>query len=274
MSISTTVDPRLLDTQRAFDSVAADYDGPIGNNALIQQMRARLWRTVTSRLPNGARLLDLGCGTGIDAVYFASRGYQVVATDWSPQMVARTHSRAEEAGLSSQISARVIGIHELEQLRGQTFDAIYSDLGPLNCLPDLALVAHDCAALLKPNGLIVASVIGRVCPWEFIYYLARGDTARARVRDMRSIVPVNLNGRVVWTHYYSPHEFYRSFAGEFELKHYRALGLFMPPPYLIRLYERSKHLFGPLAWLDDHVGAMPVLREAGDHFLMVMTKRS
>ena len=30
----------LLDTKRAFDSVAADYDGPIGNNALIQAMLA------------------------------------------------------------------------------------------------------------------------------------------------------------------------------------------------------------------------------------------
>ena len=31
---------QLLDTKRAFDSVAADYDGPTGNNALIQAMRS------------------------------------------------------------------------------------------------------------------------------------------------------------------------------------------------------------------------------------------
>ena len=35
---------RLRDTQDAFDSVAGDYDGPRGNNALIQRMRARMWR--------------------------------------------------------------------------------------------------------------------------------------------------------------------------------------------------------------------------------------
>jgi hypothetical protein len=37
----TQVDPgtHLRDTQDAFDSVAADYDGPRGNNSLIQDMR-------------------------------------------------------------------------------------------------------------------------------------------------------------------------------------------------------------------------------------------
>ncbi len=50
MSAHPTPEPidaaRLLDTQRAFDSVAADYDGPRGNNALIQRMRQTLWDTV------------------------------------------------------------------------------------------------------------------------------------------------------------------------------------------------------------------------------------
>ena len=35
----------LLETQAAFDSVAADYDGPRGNNTLIQRMRATMWRS-------------------------------------------------------------------------------------------------------------------------------------------------------------------------------------------------------------------------------------
>lgn len=266
-------DSRLLDTQRAFDSVAADYDGPIGNNALIQRMRRSMWRTVTSRLPKGARLLDLGCGTGIDAVFFASLGYQVMATDWSPQMVERTRARANLAELNDRVSAKVIGLHELERLEGQTFDGIYSDLGPLNCVPDLGDVARNCYGLLKPKGIFVASVIGSVCPWEFAYYVAHGDWERARLRSSRDDVPVNLNRHTVWTRYHSPREFYKSFASEFGLYHYRGLGLFMPPPYLIRIYDRHRRLFAPLAWADDHLGALPVMREAGDHFLMVLTKR-
>ena len=68
-----TADP-LADTQAAFDSVAADYDGPTGNNALIQQLRAQTMAAVTQQVPPGSRLVDLGCGTGIDAETLARRG--------------------------------------------------------------------------------------------------------------------------------------------------------------------------------------------------------
>lgn len=45
------------------------------------------------QLPNDARVLDLGCGTGISARLFASRGYHVVAIDPSEAMLekARAH---------------------------------------------------------------------------------------------------------------------------------------------------------------------------------------
>ncbi|RBK96907.1 SAM-dependent methyltransferase, partial [Xanthomonas oryzae pv. oryzae] len=62
----TVAPEQLLETQRAFDSVAPDYDGPRGNNALIQRMRTTLWDTVAAALPVGSRLIDLGCGTGLD----------------------------------------------------------------------------------------------------------------------------------------------------------------------------------------------------------------
>jgi hypothetical protein len=84
---------RLLDTQHAFDSVAEDDDGPRGNNELIQRMRNTMWDAGRSEFFIGSRLLDLGCGTGIDAVEFACAGSRVVPTDWSPQSSARTRWR-------------------------------------------------------------------------------------------------------------------------------------------------------------------------------------
>ncbi|HJU25734.1 MAG TPA: methyltransferase domain-containing protein, partial [Rhodanobacteraceae bacterium] len=112
------VESQLLDTRRAFDSVAADYDGPRGNNVLIRRMRRALWNAVRDDLPAGSRLLDLGCGTGIDAVAFARRGYRVTATDWSPRMVERTRARAEHAAIPSRIDVRHVGIQELDRVEG------------------------------------------------------------------------------------------------------------------------------------------------------------
>jgi SAM-dependent methyltransferase len=269
---SSTVDRQLFDTRRAFDSVAAEYDGPLGNNKLVQRMRFAMWRTLIATFPPGARLLDLGCGTGIDAVHLAARGYEVVAVDWAPQMVERTRRRVVAAGLSHRVTTAVIGIHELWRLHGELFDGIYSNLGPLNCVPDLRPVAQGCAMLLRPGGHLIASVIGRLCPWELVYYLGRGDLRRASVRYARAAVPVSLNHQTVWTRYYMPREFYRAFADNFKLISYRALGLFLPPPYLIRVVERWRWLGMMLGWLDDHLGAWPLLRDAGDHFLIVLAR--
>ena len=61
----------MRDTQDAFDSVAADYDGPRGNNALIQDMRDEMWRWLGKTFVPGSWLIDLGCGTGLDAVHLA-----------------------------------------------------------------------------------------------------------------------------------------------------------------------------------------------------------
>ena len=263
---------QLLDTQRAFDSVAADYDCPRGNNALIQRMRATLWNTVLSEIPAGARLLDLGCGTGIDAVEFAMRGYRVVGSDWSPRMVERTHARAAAAGVGAQVTAVHVGVHELDRLEGG-FDGIYSNFGPLNCAPDLRQVASQCARLLRRGGKLVFSVIGRLCPWEVGYDRGKGRLKRAAVRAARGATAVGMNRHTIWTHYYLPREFYRAFAPELRLSGYRALSLFMPPPYLVGLYQRHPRACERLGRLDDRLGTLPLLRDMGDHFLIVMQRR-
>lgn len=265
-------DAQLLETQHAFDSVAADYDGPRGNNELIQRMRVTLWDTVHSQLPAGARLLDLGCGTGIDALEFARRGFRVVATDWSPQMVERARSRAEAAGLQSRITARHLGVQQLDRLDGE-FDGIYSNFGPLNCAPDLAAVANECARLLRPGGRLVFSVMGRICPWELGHYAVRGRFKRAGVRAARGATAVGMNRHTIWTYYYLPREFYRAFAADFSLQSYRALSLFMPPPYLVDYYRRRRDWCERLGRLDDRWGQLPLLRDMGDHFLIVMRRR-
>ena len=66
--VGVLISERLRETRQAFDSVAADYDGPRGNNDLIQQMRAEMWRWLDASFLPGGRLVDLGCGTGLDAV--------------------------------------------------------------------------------------------------------------------------------------------------------------------------------------------------------------
>jgi hypothetical protein len=84
---------------------------------------------------------------------------------------------------------------------------------------------------------------------------------------------VGMNHHTIWTYYYLPREFYRAFADHFSLQGYRALSLFMPPPYLVDYYRRRRRCCERLGRLDDRFGAMPLLRDMGDHFLIVMRRR-
>lgn len=270
----TDLPGRLRDTQDAFDSVAADYDGPRGNNAAIQDMRAEMWRWLDASFTPGSRLLDLGCGTGLDAVRMGELGHSVTALDWSSQMVERTRNRAASANLAARIDVRHIGVQELNRLEGDAaFDGAYSNLGPLNCAPDLREVSRGCARLLKPGGRLVFTVIGRICPWEIAHYSRRLRWKRLSVRFTRGMVPVEMNGRAIWTRYFTPREFHRGFSNEFLLEHHRGVCLFAAPPYLTWVRDRHPVWHERLWRMDRRLAGWPLLRAMGDHFLIVMRKR-
>jgi SAM-dependent methyltransferase len=266
--------PSLRETREAFDSVAADYDGPRGNNALIQDLREEMWRWLDATFTSPSRLLDLGCGTGLDAIRMAHREHRVTATDLSVQMVARTHDRAVREGVANRVQSLNIGAHELQRLDGTgEYDGAYSNLGPLNCVPDQNDVSRECARLLRPGGVLMFSVIGRICPWEVVYYLGRRRWARVAVRYARDIVPVSMNKHTIWTRYYTPRQFYRPYERDFGLVHYRGLCLFAPPPYLTSVRERHPDWYERLWRIDRRASGWPLLRSMGDHFLIVMRKR-
>jgi 2-polyprenyl-3-methyl-5-hydroxy-6-metoxy-1,4-benzoquinol methylase len=265
---------QLHETRDAFDSVAADYDGPRGNNTLIQDMRSEMWRMLDATFAPGSRLMDLGCGTGLDAVRMARVGHHVTATDWSQRMVDRTRQRAEHEQLADNVQAIAVGGHELSRIDGNAqFDGAYSNLGALNCVPNLPEMAEQCARLLKPGAALVFSVIGRICPWEIGYYALRRNWGRLRVRFSPAMVPVGMNKRVVWTRYYTPREFYAAFERQFILQRWRGLCVLAPPPYMTQMREKHIRLYERLWRLDRRAAGWPVLRNMGDHFVIVMTKR-
>lgn len=267
-------DARLQRTRTAFDSVATTYDGPRTSD-LLRDMRRNVWRFLETRVAPSSRLLDIGCGPGEDAAHFAAMGHHVTAIDWSPRMIERTRARAADLGLQCRLDARCLGAHELHRLHGVArFDAAYSNLGPLNCVPDLAAVSAQCAPLLEPCAPLVLVIMGRWCPWEILHHGLRGRWRRVAVRFARHGADVGLNGHQVWTAYYTPRECLRAFAPDFEFVHARGLALFAPPPYLPQVAERWPRGYRALRWLDDRLAGWPGLRQFGDHFILQLRRRA
>ena len=98
--------------------------------------------------------------------------------------------------------------------------------------------------------------------------------ARAGIRFARGPVAVGMNGRTIWTRYYTPAEFFAPFAEHFELEVQRGLCVFVPPPYLTWLAERHPRWHERLWALDRRVAGWPGINRLGDHFLLVMRRRA
>jgi len=58
-----------------------------------------LEQLVRGRAPG--RALDLGCGTGGDAVYLAGHGWEAVGIDFAPEALAAAKKKAEDAGVTA-----------------------------------------------------------------------------------------------------------------------------------------------------------------------------
>jgi cyclopropane fatty-acyl-phospholipid synthase-like methyltransferase len=82
---------------------------------------AELVRVLDAGLLPGKTVLELGCGTGTNAIEFARRGYEVTAADLSPTAIRRAKSKARSAGVA--IDFRQGDILELDL--GGPYDVLF-----------------------------------------------------------------------------------------------------------------------------------------------------
>ena len=95
-------------------------------------------------------VLDVGCGTGENALYLAARGLEVTGVDTAPTAIARAQEKAAARGLSATfLVADALALPDL----GQTFDAAL-DCGLFHVLSDVQRVEFErgLRAVLRPGA--------------------------------------------------------------------------------------------------------------------------
>jgi SAM-dependent methyltransferase len=135
--------------QSAYDASAAERDQGDKSPWKLTERRAFLERV---RAEGKTRLLEIGAGTGQDSLFFLEHGLSVVATDLSPEMVARCRAKGLEA-------------HTMDFLRlnfpPESFDACYA----FNCLlhvpnADMPSVLEAIREVLKRGALLYVGQYG------------------------------------------------------------------------------------------------------------------
>jgi ubiquinone/menaquinone biosynthesis C-methylase UbiE len=112
------------------------------------------YREVLQRLPDGARLLDVGIGTGgalcRNKELVASKNLRVVGVDYDRDYVIRCRERVATEGLADRVQVELISIYDYT---GETFDAVYFGASFM-LMPDPRRALEHCATLLRPGGRI------------------------------------------------------------------------------------------------------------------------
>src|SRR5260221_9292896 len=88
---------------RPFDAAAAGYDAAFSDSVCGRALRESVWRRLEPHVHGAINLLDLGCGTGEDAIWLARRGCNVVAVDNSTAMLSVAAAKIARAGLGARV---------------------------------------------------------------------------------------------------------------------------------------------------------------------------
>jgi ubiquinone/menaquinone biosynthesis C-methylase UbiE len=242
----------------AFDRLASQYDRLWTRSTVGQLQREAVWRHIGPLFKPRQAVLDLGCGTGEDALILLEAGLDVRAIDASPEMVSIARSRG--------VDARTLRIEELHRLDG-SFDAVLSNFGALNCVDDLEALREPLGRLVPPGGYLAICVIGRICLWETAWALLRAQPAKA-FRRWRGSAMCSLGFRVF---YPSKRNLAAALYPQFSLVNWRGIGLSVPPSYVAGL---SSGALRKLDAFDRRAAHLPVLRGLSDHRLFVFIRKA
>ena len=108
-----------------------------------------LYQPFLNLLPDFGRILDLGCGSGRDALAFKNMGYQIEAIDYSAELV-------KQASELTGIEVRLQSFYDLDEI--DTYNGIWACASLLHCERHrLVDVLQKMIQSLKSNGVIYMS---------------------------------------------------------------------------------------------------------------------
>jgi len=251
----------------AFSRTAEKYDQFGDDHPHLRRMRRKVYAHLTCFLSPGARILELNAGTGVDAVYLAQQGFYVHATDIAPGMLGRLRDKVERLELNERVTVQECSFTALDRVQGGPFDAVFSDLGGLNCISDLAPVIGALPKVLRPGGLITWVLMPPICLWE-LAMMFTGQIGFALRRLSPGGTRAHLEGIHFNVYYLTPEQVIAAFGDAYQLMAIEGLSVITPTAESKNLARRYPRLYHALTWVDDRLSTKPPWRGWGDFFII------
>lgn len=266
-----------MSTTLAFDRLAPQYDA-LADGELFRLMRRRTHAVFTRWFRAGYRVLEIGCGTGLDTAFLALQGIHVVACDPSESMAGRTLGRLASEGVSARAKVMPCGLENLAMFldalgERQPFDGIVSNFGALNCVECLHPLSQLVSQALRPGGAVLLGLMGRHCAAEAIYFTLTGRRGQLSRRKADGAVRVPVGGVEVTTYFHRTSEVMAALAPELRLKAITGIGVAIPPPYLEPRWQTlPPFLRARIADVDAVLASCPPFNRLADHVMLQFVK--
>ena len=258
-----------------FDSVAATYDETFSFSHVGQAQRNAVWRHLRKAFRPGERILEIGCGTGVDACFLAKNGVSIEAIDPSSEMLVVASRRVQVQALQKMVRLSRLRAEDLGKLATDgPFDGAFSNFGALNCLEHVRSFAADLAGLLKPGARALLVWIGPHCFWEIAWHLARRNPKKAFRRFSRERVIARIgDGPCFRVCYPSVRNLIDAFRPDFRTGSIRGIGVTVPPSYTDASMSRHLRWLRAFEKADIFLERIPGIRVCADHILLEFQRR-
>ena len=250
-----------------FDVAAGGYDA-VADSSLGRVLRSRVHERLVPVVSNGTRVLDLGCGTGIDVRWLLDRGAEVVALDASQAMVAAT---AKRVGGAADVRLADLNDAKWVDALADGFDVVLANFGVVSCLTDLARFGRQLDLVIRAGGCAVLVPMSRLVPWEQIPALLRFDLSTARRRFRRGSVAALGHGSLR-VRYYSATSLCSALGGPWTVRSAESLGWVLPTYERRSFLEGRRRVLAALARLDRLGGVAVGHLAVGDHQIVVLAR--
>lgn len=166
------------------DRLAQAYDQAMEQDPGNAWVRAAFRELVEEVSPAGRTILDFGCGTGTDSLWYASRGMQVLAYDNSPAMMAEVRSKCADEITSGRIvpcEGDYTDFLAALAMRPRG-TVVTANFAVLNMIHDLRPLFSALGGWVEPGGSVVASVLNPF-HWRDLRYPSRFRWALGALRE-------------------------------------------------------------------------------------------
>lgn len=262
-----------MNPPQIFDSLAEQYDDSFTRSTIAQYLRGIVQARLERHFMSGMQVLELGCGTGEDALWLANRGVSVIATDVSEGMLAATRTKCQHQPLI-QIERLDLRALPAPHPSDALLDGIFSNFGPVNCLQEWDTLAAWSAQRVNTGGIVALGVMSPACLWEPVWHGLHGNfkTATRRWRQ-NALFTLPENTHPIPINYPSIRRLTKAFSPHFTLRFVRGIGLFLPPSDVYGMIEKRPHLMRLLLRLEERFGGIKQLALLADHYWIEFERR-